>query len=191
MSIINPFAGDSVKGDVWEQGYLAGFSSLGDGQPPPFAPDLVDVYVAGTRAGSDDRSEGPGDGERWAGFEELAEHIFLHAVGEFLTKIIGKTGGLIALVVSVLDISDTPLHPLPPEFRGPSDQLDDLYVAVCPRDDHSLVIQGTTNDGYWTGTGRTAFADAATDMKTHGHAEAFVARCSRAEGTCGAVWAVK
>jgi hypothetical protein len=195
MATQNPFADDAIKGEAWEMGYLAGFNEpTVDHSPGPLESDLLDVYRLGEQEGRKDRPSQP-----WveAGFDfgELPEHIALHVFGIGLERIGVAAGGLISLVVTVLLIpGDTPLRPLDPE-GGPlpldkTGREGDTYLAICPHSDHPLVSEGVTGGGYWTGPGRSTFVDAVADMRGHGHAEAFVARCSLSEGTCGPVWAI-
>jgi hypothetical protein len=199
MATQNPFANDAVKGEIWEKGYLAGFNEPGvDNFPGPLAPDLLDVYRSGEQSGGEDHQVSPPNagGAAWVppnvDLGELPEHVALHALGLALEKIGVAAGGLIALVLTVLTIpGDTELHPLDPDGGPLPSNDDDTFVAVCPRSDHPLVQQGVTSDGYWTGAGRSTFVEAAGDMRGHGHSEAFVARCSVSEGTCGPVWATE
>lgn len=194
MATVNPFADDDVKGDVWEQGYLAGFAEPHKEQFRPFSPDLLDVFRQGVQAGSQDRQAGPSDGGSWEDLEGVAkdvgEEVLLHALGVALEKVGIAAGGLISLVISVLSIpGDVQLKPLPVNSQGPADQDSDVtYLAVCPRTDHPMVTTGVTPEGYWTGAGQSSFTAAASDMKDHGHPETFVVRCSTKHGTCGPVW---
>jgi hypothetical protein len=200
MATQNPFADDVAKGEVWEQGYLAGFNEPEiDHSPGPLTAELLDVYNRGEQEGRNDRRDEVGE-VGWVApdfdFGELPEHIALHAFGVAFETIGVKMGGLIALVATVLSIpGDTALHPL--NSDGGSLALDttpmegNTYIAVCPRSDHPMAQKGVTEDGYWTGLGRSTFVDAVSDMRAHTHAEAFVARCSLSEGTCGPVWAVQ
>jgi hypothetical protein len=122
---------------------------------------------------------------------EVAEELGLHTLGHVvLHKIFGKVGGLMGLVLIVLEIpGDVQLRPLEEDWSGPVQLPDegDTYVAMCPRTDHPMVAQGVV-EGYWAGPGRKFFSEAVNDLKAHGHGEAFVARCSLSENTCGAVW---
>jgi hypothetical protein len=193
MPTINPFADNIVKAETWQQGYLAGFAEPDIEHFRPFTFDLLEVYRGGDNAGRNDRRAAPSGGGVWVdNLVDLIEHVTIHVVGAALEKFIGAAGGLAALVVTVVTIpGDVQLKPLPPEFRGLSDQPGDTYVAVCPRNDHPIILEGATAQGFWTGTGHSAFADAAADMQAHTDAEAFVARCSLTDNTCGVVWAVK
>jgi hypothetical protein len=203
MAELNPFANDVVKGEIWERGYLAGFNEPEvDHSPGPLASELIDVYQLGEQAGRDDRTAQPlnSDEAAWVApdfdFGELPEHLTIHAFGVVLERVGVAAGGLIALVLTVLSIpGDTPLHPLDPESAPfPLDQEGqegNTYVAICPHSDHPMVQQGVTTDGYWAGLGRSSFVDAVADMRNHDHVEAFVIRCSLAEGTCGPVWAIQ
>jgi hypothetical protein len=204
MATINPFADDNVKGEIWELGYLAGFDDPdGEHFPGPIADDLLEIYQRGEQEGGADRSATPANsnGAKWVSHdfdfsEDILEHVIIHAFGIALEKVGVAAGGLISLVLTVVTIpGDVQLRPLEPE-SGPLNSADDeqegnTYVAVCPRSDHPLVLQGATNEGYWIGPGRSTFVEAVGDMRTHGHAEAFVARCSVTEETCGPVWAVQ
>jgi hypothetical protein len=192
MATINPFADDNVKGDIWEQGYLAGFAEPQVEHFRPFAPELLEVYKVGQEGGRNDHSEGPSGGGAWAeAVGEVGEHALIHAVGMALEKVVGAAGGLVALVLTVVTIPGDVMLPLPEDFSGPSDEEDATYFGVCPRTDHSSDTEGVTSDGYWIGPIRGTWFSAAEEMKAHGHAEAFVARCSLEDGTCGAVWAVQ
>ncbi|MDM5223532.1 hypothetical protein QUF86_22925 [Peribacillus sp. NJ11] len=198
MAIQNPYTDDSVLGNAWEQGYLAGFTEPEVDHFRPFAPDLLQVYQEGEQTGRDDRRSlpPPPDGggiDEQGGHSDLAEvakELGLHTLGHgFLEMIFKEAGGLISLVLTALTIpTDTPIEPLEEDWSGPADQPDDIYVAICPREDHPLVMHGVTNEGYWAGQGHQFFSDALADMQAHEHAEAFVARCSVPEGSCGAVW---
>ncbi|QIS12237.1 hypothetical protein [Nocardia arthritidis] len=44
MATVNPFESDEVKGDVWEQGLLAGFRLPDEEHLPPYSPELLDIY---------------------------------------------------------------------------------------------------------------------------------------------------
>jgi hypothetical protein len=208
MTTPNPHTSDPAQRDTWQLGYLAGWQEPEQDHFLPVAPILLDVYKAGELAGRDDRrtlpsassapaapsGPGPGDHGEGQGGEiagEVAEHVIVHAIGagaEFLFK---AAGGLVALVLTVVTIpGDVRIKPLEPEFEGPADQSGDTYVAVCPRNDHPMVIDGTTRDGFWTGKAQSGFVDADAERKAHGHPECFVARCSTADNTCGPVSAM-
>jgi hypothetical protein len=203
MARQNPFADDVVKGEVWEQGYLAGFNDPDvDHSPGPLTLELLDVYHLGEQSGRDDQNGGPanGGGAVWVApdfdFGELPEHLAIHRFGVVMEKIGVAAGGLISLVITALSIpGDTSLHPLDPESGSLALDKEgrdgNTYVAICPHSDHPMVQQGVTRDGYWTGPGRSLFVDAVADMRSHDHAEAFVVRCSLPEGTCGPVWAIQ
>lgn len=202
MATINPFAGDNEKGDVWEQGYLAGFAEPDESHFRPFSEELIEVYWLGEQAGRVDRLQSPDDSES-SGFEGhswvsevaegLGEHVLLHSLGQSFDNIFKtRVGGLATLVITVLSIpGDVQLRPLKPEWSGSDGQEGDIYVAVCPYTDHEMVIEGEMDSGYWAGPGRSNFRDAFSDMKNHGHAEAFVARCSLPDVTCGPVWPIQ
>jgi hypothetical protein len=198
MATQNPFSGDPVKGEVWEQGLLAGFAEPETDHVLPLSPELLEVYTMGEQAGRDERRRLPPDeggvGESGetdpSHLAEVAEELGIHALGHIvLEKLFKAAGGMIAVVITALQIpGDVELHPLEPDFTGPIDQPNEHFIALCPRDDHPLVQEGVTTDGYWAGPGREFYSEAVTDMKAHGHAEAVVARCDLNEGTCGAVW---
>ena len=194
MAIQNPHAGDPVLGDAWEEGYLAGFAQPKADHLRPFAPKVLDAYLAGEQAGRDERRLLPPDegGEQSQTVDfliKLAEEVGLHLLGhKFFHDLFGKVGGVIPLVITVMQVStDTPIQPLKDDWTGPVDQPNDVYIAVCPRDDHGPMV-GATKQGYWTGSSQKSFAQALSDMKKHGHDEAAVARCSVPNGECGLVW---
>jgi hypothetical protein len=209
MATSNPHESDPAKGEIWELGYLAGWQDPEHDHILPFAPELLDVYQAGDLAGRDDRralpavanppqaqpSADPGQVDDGSGAElagEAVEHLIVHAIGEGAHFLFGVAGGLVSLVLTVVTIpGDVQLKPLEPDFQGPADQPGDTYIAACPRNDHPMVIDGVTNDGYWIGQGQVTFAEADAERKSHGHAECFVARCSMADQTCGPVAAVQ
>lgn len=196
MSTVNPFSSDPDKGQVFEQGYFAGFAKPDISDFLPLSPDLLTVYQAGIAAGREDRSKPPeGDtGTNWVEFSEIAiEHGLVHGVGLVIESVFEKVaGGLISLVLTVITIpGDVMIKPLEPDYEGPSEKQGDSFIAMCTRSDHPMVVQGVTSDGYWTGPVRTNWLDAAQDMGTHAHPESFVARCSIPDAKCGPVWAVK
>jgi hypothetical protein len=196
MSTHNPFSGDAIKGEAFEQGYLAGFANPDLDAFQPLAPDLLQVYNDGVDAGREDRSKPPEGSEEneWAEVgAQVVEHAVVHALAVAVEMIFEKVaGGLISLVATVVQIpGDVMLRPLELDWSGPADEEGNTFVAVCPRADHPMVQEGVTGDGYWAGRGHDDFAGAAADLSTHGHAEAFVALCSLPNGTCGPVWAVK
>ncbi len=193
MAAQNPFAADQVLGDAWEQGYLAGYSEPETDHLRPFSPELLDAYQQGELAGRDDRRLLPadtgGEGADESQLAVVALEVGLHTLGHIVfEKAFGAIGGLGALLITVLQIpGDVMLQPVEPDWTGPADEPDDVYVAVCPRDDHGPV-QGGTPEGYWSGQGHPSYAAALADMKAHRHAEAAVARCSVPNGECGLVW---
>jgi hypothetical protein len=194
MATINPFADDPVTGDVWEQGFLAGHSEPEVDHLPPFSPELLDAFQQGESAGRDERrllppAEG-GDETSEGGLAEVAEEVGLHALGHYaFEKLFGAIGGLIALVITVVQIpGDVQLRPLEPDWEGAADQPDEQYVALCPRIDHPLAQVGVTQDGYWTGLAQPTYADALSEAQGHGHSETVVCRVSVQDATCGAVW---
>jgi hypothetical protein len=197
MAVINPFASNDPEGSIWEEGFLAGFAQPDQDHFRPFSPNLLEVFDEGVTAGRNARHAPPPQGSFWAGADEVVEEqarSFL--IDKLLEHVIPKLGGLIGLLIDVVQIQgDTPLVPLPEDFNrvlGQNDFQDDpRYVAVCLRNDHPAVSQGVRSDGTWSGSSHTEFADAIVDMTAHEHAEAFVARCSLRDRTCGAVWAAK
>lgn len=191
MATENPYADDNAKGEVWELGYLAGFTEPERNHFRPYSPELLSIYSEGVEAGKADRNQPIAeDGESWAG--ELAEHAIIHALGVGLEKIGVAAGGLISLVLTVVFIpADVQLRPLDPEWKGQATEGDAQYVTVCARSDHPMVVEGTTREGYWVGPSRGTFEEAIADFRAHGHSEALIARCSPSEGTCGPVWPVE
>jgi hypothetical protein len=194
----NPFVDKPDLAEKWELGYIAGFAEPETDHFLPLAPDFLESYQLGEQAGRDDRRLQPpeeqADGEHheWGG-EELLESALLHALGEGLVHLGIKAGGLITLILDVIQIpGDVRLKPLEPDWEGPVDQEGETYVALCGRTDHPMLLAGTvTDDGYWVGPQRETFKEAFSDRSVHQHPEAIVARCSLPDGTCGAVWPVK
>ena len=207
MATTNPHELDPTKGEIWELGYLAGWQDPEQDHVLPLSPELLDIYQSGDSAGRDDRrmlpransaslaqpapaQEGDGQVAELAG--EVAEHVIVHAIGEAAHFLFGAAGGLVSLVLTVVTIpGDVRLKPIEPDFQGQADQEGDTYIAACPRNDHPMVINGATNDGYWVGQGHATFDEADAERKSHGHAECFVARCSAADQTCGPVTAMQ
>lgn len=198
MARQNPYRNDDMKGEAWELGYLAGYAEPETDHVMPYGEELLAIYQEGEQGGRDDRRRLPPDqggiSEEGGGhghMAEVAEELGLHTLGHVvLHKIFGKVGGLMGLVLIVLEIpGDVQLRPLEEDWSGPVELPDegDTYVAMCPRTDHPMVAQGVV-EGYWAGPGRKFFSEAVDDLKAHGHGEAFVARCSLSENTCGAVW---
>jgi hypothetical protein len=198
MAVQNPFTADPVKGEVWEQGFVAGFSEPETDHVLPLAPELLEIYQTGEQVGRDERRRlppeeggvGHPEGNEASHLAEVAEELGIHTLGHFFLEMVFKgAGGLIGIVATALQIpGDVQLRPLEPDFTGPIDQPNEHFMALCPRADHSLVLEGVTTDGYWAGPGRDFFSEAVADMKGHGHPEALVARCDLDDGTCGAVW---
>lgn len=196
MSTVNPFASDAVKGEVFEQGYFAGFGNPDTSDFLPLAPDPLTIYQSGIAAGREDRAKPPeGDtGTNWVELGEIAvEHGLVHGIGLVIESLFEKAaGGLISLVLTVVTIpGDVMIKPLEPSYEGPSEKEGDSFLAMCARSDHPMVQTGVTSDGYWIGPVRTQWIDAAQDMAAHAHSESFVARCSLPDARCGPVWAVK
>lgn len=194
MALNNPFSGDEVLGDAWEQGYLAGYAEPETDHFRPFSQDVLDAYLAGEQVGRDDRRQLPPDEGGPASTDhdqliKIAEDVGLHVLGHaFFHMLFKAAGGLISLVITVLQIpGDKMLRPLDDDWTGPVDNPEDTFVAVCPRNDHGP-MEGATSEGYWTGPGRQFFSEALSDMQQHGHAESGVARCSTPNGECGLVW---
>jgi len=200
MALENPFVNDPVKGDVWEQGFLAGFAEPEVDHLRPFSQELLEIYGAGEQVGRDERRRLPPNsgGEPEDGGDEsqllsflikLAEEAGVHTMGHFvLHGVFKNVGGLLTLMPMVIGIpGDVQLGPIDPDFTGPVDQPEEHFIALCPRDDHPIIMTGVV-EGYWAGLGRDFYSEALTDMKAHGHPEAVVARCAFAEGTCGAIW---
>lgn len=205
MTTLNPHSSDPPRRDIWQLGYLAGWQDPEQNHFMPFSPDLLDVYQAGEQAGRNDRrmlptasppiagaaSGGPGDGQAGEIAGEIAEHVIVHAIGEGAEFLFDVAGGLVSLVLTVVTIpGDVRIKPMEPDFQGPADQAGDTFLAVCPRKDHAMLINGATSDGFWTGNAQSAFSDADGERKAHGHAQCFVARCSTTDGTCGPVSAM-
>ncbi|TKH17597.1 hypothetical protein FC697_22110 [Bacillus wiedmannii] len=203
MATQNPYLYDNILGNTWEQGYLAGFNEPEVDHLRPYSSDLLQVYQEGEQSGRDDRRSLPPDevgineqGNQSEFFEflkELADHAGLHVLGHrFFEMVFKDVGGLIPLVLTSLQIStDSPIHPLEEDWQGPANQSDNsesIFIAVCPLKNHPQVLTDVTTEGYWTGKGHQFYSDALAEMQAHGHAEAFIARCSVTEGTCGAVW---
>ena len=205
MATLNPHESDPVRGEIWALGYLAGWQDTEHDHVLPLAPELLDIYGEGDLAGRNDRKALPtvspapdappaDPGEPDAGSElagEAAEHLIVHAISEGAHLLFGVAAGLVSVVLTVVTIpGDVKLKPIGPDFQGPADQSGDQYLAMCPRKDHPLLVEGATSDGYWVGVPRTKFSEADAERKTHGHPECFVARCSTADGTCGPVTAI-
>jgi hypothetical protein len=200
----NPFADDPERAEVWEMGFLQGFQDPSDDNFPPFSPELLDVFTQGVDAGRDDAIQPPASDpdRRWVskselsedGLDELVEHVVIEVVAEVAKHVFKRAVlGLVGVVITVLQIpGDTQLRPLDDDFSeeytGPEDDTNIFFVACCPRADHPQVAVGVTAEGYWAGTGQNDFGDALREALQHGHAEAFVARCSLTDNTCGPVW---
>ncbi len=188
MAVVNPFATFDPEGGIWEQGFQAGFNVPDFDHSPPLAPTLLDAYLEGQQTGRAFKRAGPA-GSSWENFEELGSSVLLHAI---LDHVAAAFGGMLALVIEVVQIpGDTVLKPLPENFTALANQNDARSLTVCLRTDHVEGTPGATSEGTWAGSSRDDFTDAASDMRAHGHDEAFVARCSVREQTCGAVWAIR
>ncbi|MFJ6602480.1 hypothetical protein [Streptomyces lydicus] len=206
MTTSNPYADDPDKASAFEVGYLWGFThSDEEDNPPPYSPDLLEIYLQGVDSGKEDRGRSPDGGaaSSWVPRAELEDDsdwiggILIHLVAELLKHAYRKAVfGLVGLVIGVLEIpTDTPLKSLPDDFEepyeGPESNSDVSYIATCARDDHPLLSAGTTSEGYWMGSAYSDFGAALKEAVAHEHAEALVARCSLAENSCGVVWAAR
>jgi hypothetical protein len=201
MANLNPFVGDPTSAEVWELGYMAGFSQPEEDHFLPLSPELLTVYAAGDMAGRDDRRLLPSgevgedaEGAKWAELGEGAvEFGFTHAIGEGLVHLGLRAGGLIMLVFDVIQIpGDVSFRALEPDFEGPVDQPADSYLCVCARTDHAMEPDGVvTDDGYFVGLEHRTFREAAADKRRHQHPEAVIVRCSTDDNTCGAVWPIQ
>ncbi|MCP2298605.1 hypothetical protein SAMN04244553_6515 [Nocardia amikacinitolerans] len=208
MTTHNPYAADPHKGAAFEMGYVWGFTNpAADDNPPPYAPDLLEVYLEGVDAGKDDWGRPP-DGPAatsWTHWSELQEqddhewlhHLFVEGVAEGLAHLFRRAAfGLAGVVITVLGIpGDTPLRPLDDDFEelytGPEADSNVVYVATCAREDHPIPAIGTTPEGYWAGSAYNDFGAALKEAVAHEHSEALVARCSLTDNTCGLVWAAR
>jgi hypothetical protein len=197
----NPFVANPVNAEIWELGYMAGFSEPEEDHFLPLAPELLELYATGELTGRDDRrlmpsgsEEENAEGAKWGELAEgTVEFGFTHAVGEGLVHLGLKAGGLIMLVFDVIQIpGDVSFRALEPDFEGPVDQPADSYLCVCARTDHAMEPEGIiTGDGYYVGPERRNFRDAASDRQRHQHSEAVIVRCSTDDNTCGAVWPIQ
>lgn len=208
MTTSNPYVNDPEKGLVFELGYVWGFTNPNaDDNPPPYAPELLDVYLEGVDSGKDDWSKPP-DGPSatsWVHYSELqgqeehewVHHLLVEGIAEGFAYLFHNAAfGLAGLVLTVLGMpSDQRLPALPDDFEepysGPEDDPNTHYIAACARDDHPMVAVGTTSEGYWTGTPYNDFGTALKEAVAHEHSEALVSRCSLTEQTCGLVWAAR
>jgi hypothetical protein len=199
MSTQNPFVDNPDVAEIWELGYVAGFAEPEIDHFLPISEELLESYQLGEQAGRDDRRRLPPQSQEEGGQEgesvwgELLEIGIIHALGEGLQHLGVKAGGLISLVLEVIQIpGDVSLTTLEPEWEGPVDQEGDTYVALCGRTDHTMLFEETiTSDGYWIGPQRTTFSDAVADRNNHEHPESIIVRCSTTDGTCGPVWPVQ
>ncbi len=205
MTTHNPYADDPDRGGAFELGYLWGFTNPADDNPPPYSPELLEVYLEGVDSGKEDWGRPPGSASSWAHWSDLegesdydwVEHLFVEGVAEWLAHTFHNAAfGLAGLVITVVGIpTDTPLHPLDDDFEelytGPEDDTNVFYVAMCSRTDHPIPAIGTTPEGYWTGLAYNDFGAAIKESVAHEHSEALVARCSLTDNTCGLVWAAR
>jgi hypothetical protein len=199
---INPFQDDPAKAEVFEQGLIAGFNDPDGSNFRPFPPDLLGVFQQGFQVGRGDKASAPGNdrsftwmsNEDIANLQEGAEEVEQLALTLLLEHILENPAFSLVDVVKLAfePAGDVQLQPLPPDFRAGFNVEDTdpalHFIAVCPRSDHDQVSPGVTNDGHWTGQGRSSLLDAVTDMTAHEHSEAFVARCDFNDNTCGPVW---
>src|SRR5262249_7784615 len=151
-----PFTNDPLKAETWELGYLAGFAEPETDHTLPLSEELLEVYQRGEQSGRDDRrrqpplkdaSGAPSESEHgWVSTvgEEALEHGILHAIGVGCEKIFGRIGGLIPLIITVIQIpGDVQLRPLEPEWEAPAaSEEGNSFVAVCPHTDHPMVAVG-------------------------------------------------
>lgn len=201
MNPNNPFADFDPEGSVWEEGFQAGFQQPDVTSQPPLSPNLIEVYLQGQQSGRDARRNPPQNGGTWIEvrdvlFEQGADQAVDWTVEKILEPVLGAFAGMISVLKTVMSVpGDVQLGPLPENFNrllGQNDTEDDpRYVAICLRTDHAEVSTGVTSQGTWGGQEHTDFTDAIVDLKNHAHPEAFVARCSLRNNTCGVVWAAK
>jgi hypothetical protein len=209
----NPFADDPERASVFELGYFAGFHDPAgnDSDFRPFAPELLDIYVAGADAGREDAHAGPpaNSSKQWAdraelrahadSSEDMKEHLLTFAIFKALEVLTRKAlFGLFDLVITALGIQGnvTPeqLRAIDDGFEaGATDPPRDavVYVAACSRTDHPLVLANVSPDGSWLGTPRDTVEEALRDLVHHDHREGFLARCDANAGTCSTVWVAK
>lgn len=207
MTTYNPYVDDPPKGAAFEMGYVWGFTHPGsDDNPPPYAPELLTIYLEGVDAGRADLISPP-DGPTatawvpWPELQDQEEHEWIHhliveGVAETFAHVFHEAAfGLAGLFITALGIpGDTVLHPLPDEFEEPytgaEDDANVYYAAVCSRTDHIPQV-GATAEGYWLGTPYNDFGAALRESVGHEHAEALVARCDLTQQVCGLVWAAR
>jgi hypothetical protein len=198
---VNPFQDDPVKADVFEQGLIAGFNDPDGSDFRPFPADLLAAFQEGFQVGREDKSAPPGPAvvewmteEDATNFKDSGKEAIMLALTLLLDHLYETPAfSCIDIVKLAFDpAGDTPLQPLPPDFSA-GFNVEDAdpaihFLAVCPRSDHDQVSPGVTGDGHWVGPDHNSFLDAVSDMTSHGHSEAFVARCDFNDNTCGPVW---
>ncbi|TXG92151.1 hypothetical protein DW322_20725 [Rhodococcus rhodnii] len=191
MAVENPFADDAARGDLWEQGFLAGFAAPSVEHERSVEPDLLEAYLEGQVAGARARLAlppdvgGVGDVDTEIPAANAAFEFGVHTLGNHVfDRVFPAAGSMTGLVGAVVHPSVEPTL-VAADWEGPMDGPDEKYVAVCPRDDHD----GTGDEhGYWAAPGRDFFYEVIGDLAAHDHDEAFVARCSLADGGTGAIW---
>ena len=200
MTTTNPYADDPEKAEIFDLGYVAGFQDPDGSGFLPLSPELLDIYQQGIDGGRYDAAHSP---TPWVPRSELEsessdewiEHIIVEAVAEGAAHLFKKAAlGLIGILITVLQIRDTALHPLQDDglsepYTGADVDPNVTYLAMCSRTDHPIPAAGTTPDGYWTGSAVHDFGTALREALDHGHREAIVARCSLTDNNCGPVWA--
>jgi hypothetical protein len=125
--IVNPYIGPSPgRADAWGQGFLAGFSdvSIPIEAPEKIAVDDGTAYSEGVQAGRQSAIDGiagadacvsaaePSPGEEIGHLVSGLE--LLHAVWEMKT-LATLAGGLVGLVVVLVEVGSSAKHTLPPE----------------------------------------------------------------------------
>jgi hypothetical protein len=201
MTTTNPYADEPERAEVFELGYIAGFQDPDGADFLPLSPELLDIYQQGIDNGRDDAAQSP---TPWVPRSELesessdewVEHITIEVVAEVASHLFKRAAlGLIGVLITVVQIpGDTQLHPLEDDglsepYSGADDDPNVTYLAMCSRTDHPIPAEGTTTEGYWTGSAVNDFGAALREALDHGHREAIVARCSLTDNNCGPVWA--
>jgi hypothetical protein len=208
MATKNPFSIDPAKAQSWEQGWMAGFNQPDDERVPPLVAELLEVFNQGVTEGRADKARPLENGQTWCAASELPdvgpsspefenisesqkemiETLAVHTTFELLKEIFENASiGLVGLIFEVVQIpGDVSIKTLEPDFSGPLQEDNIVFLGVCPRTDHSF-----SDHSPWVGPVRTSFLDAAADLKAHNHPEAFIVRTSIKDGTIGPVWAVK
>ncbi|NLU83242.1 hypothetical protein [Rhodococcus sp. HNM0569] len=187
----NPFAGEPARADLWEQGFLAGFTQPGVQHERFVDPDALEAYLEGVGTGAKARLAlppdvgGVGDEDTALPPTNAAFEFGLHTLGNrTFDSVFPTAGGIPGVVARLFDVGvRTWLQP--DDWEGAIDQPHEAYVVLCPRTDHGL---RALDGGYWAAPVREFYYEVIDDAKAHPHAEAFVARCSRADGLCGPVW---